>query len=41
MVKAKKYVMAKHFDGFPKRDDLRLVEEELAVLKDGGVYLLI
>lgn len=36
MVKAKKFVLRKHFDGFPKPDDLELVEEELPPLKDGG-----
>lgn len=38
MVKAKKYVIRKPFDGFPKPDDLELVEEELPALKDGGKY---
>lgn len=36
MVKAKKFVLRKYFDGFPKPDDLELVEEELPPLKDGG-----
>lgn len=36
MVTAKKFVLVRHFDGFPKRDDLQLVEEELPSLKDGG-----
>lgn len=36
MVKATKYVLAKYFDGFPKRDDLKVVEEDLPPLKDGG-----
>lgn len=36
MVKAKKFIIQKHFDGFPKREDLKLVEEELPALKDGG-----
>lgn len=36
MVKAKKYVLAKQFDGFPKKEDLKIVEEELPELKDNG-----
>lgn len=36
MVKAKKYVLSKQFDGFPKKGDLTIVEEELPPLKDGG-----
>lgn len=44
MVKARKYILEKIFDGVPKRDDLKLVEEELPPLKDGeflaeAVYL--
>jgi prostaglandin reductase 1 len=35
MVKASKFILARHFDGFPKTDDLKLVEEELPALKDG------
>lgn len=36
MVKAKRYVLVKRFDGFPKQDDLKIEEEELPALKDGG-----
>lgn len=39
MVRAKKYVLAKQFDGFPKRSDLKVVEEDLPPLKDGGNFL--
>lgn len=44
MVKAKKYLLDKHFSGAPKQTDLKLVEEELSPLKDGeflaeAVYL--
>lgn len=36
MVKARKYVLVKPFEGFPKKEDLKIVEEELPPLKDGG-----
>lgn len=36
MVKAKKFVVVKHFEGDPKPSDLKLVEEELAPITDGG-----
>lgn len=36
MVKAKKYVLDKHFDGFPKKYDLKVIEEELPPIKNGG-----
>lgn len=36
MVKAQKFVLAKQFNGFPKREDMKIVEEELPPLKDGG-----
>ncbi|KAG5897851.1 hypothetical protein JTB14_024885 [Gonioctena quinquepunctata] len=44
MVIAKKFVLRKHFDGFPKDSDLELVEEELPDLNDNdflaeAVYL--
>ncbi|XP_070552689.1 prostaglandin reductase 1-like isoform X2 [Ptychodera flava] len=44
MVKARKFVLVKHFDGFAKDSDLKLVEEELPEIKDGeflceAVYL--
>lgn len=40
MVKAKKYIFEKQFDGFPKTTDLKLVEEELPPIKDGGKKIL-
>lgn len=36
MVKARKYVLVKHFVNEPKPTDLKLVEEELPPLKNGG-----
>jgi prostaglandin reductase 1 len=44
MVKARKWILLKHFEGLPKRSDLDLQEEELPPLKDGeflaeAVYL--
>lgn len=38
MVKAKKYILHQHFSGFPKESDLKLVEQELPELKDGGKF---
>ncbi|RZB38986.1 prostaglandin reductase 1 [Asbolus verrucosus] len=35
MVKARKYVFQKQFEGLPKETDLKLVEEELPPIKDG------
>nr|AEE61700.1 unknown [Dendroctonus ponderosae] len=35
MVKAKVYIYANAFDGFPKAGDLEIVEEELKPIKDG------
>ncbi|XP_064615137.1 prostaglandin reductase 1-like [Liolophura sinensis] len=39
MVKAKKWILAHHFDGNPKDSDMKLVEETLPELKDGDVLL--
>ncbi|KAJ8982378.1 hypothetical protein NQ317_005472 [Molorchus minor] len=44
MVKAKVYIFEKQFDGFPKEDDLKLIEEDLPEIKNGeflaeAVYL--
>lgn len=39
MVKARKYVVKKHFQGVPKRDDYELVEEQLPALKDGEILV--
>lgn len=36
MVTSKKFVLVKHFDGAPKVTDLKLIEEELPSIKDGG-----
>ena len=36
MVKAKVWRVERMFDGLPKDDDLKLVEEELPSLKDRG-----
>lgn len=40
MVKAKRFVLVKHFVNTPVSTDLKLVEEELPDLKDGGMYIL-
>ncbi|XP_063825088.1 prostaglandin reductase 1-like [Ostrinia nubilalis] len=39
MVKARKYVVKKHFQGVPKRDDFEIVEQELPPLKDGEILV--
>ncbi|XP_046959886.1 prostaglandin reductase 1-like [Vanessa cardui] len=39
MVKARKYVVKKYFEGVPKRSDYELVEYELPPLKDGEVLV--
>nr|CAD7601684.1 unnamed protein product [Timema genevievae] len=36
MVKSKKIVLAKQFDGEPKESDFKIIEEELPPLKDGA-----
>lgn len=37
---AKKFVIAKRFEGLPKLNDFKLVEETLPTeLKDGGKYI--
>jgi len=38
-MKAQKWTLVKHFDGFPKDSDLELVEEELPEIKDGEVLI--
>ena len=41
-MKARKWVMVKHFDGEPKEEDLQLVEEELPdELKENGKHLFL
>ncbi|KAH9640713.1 hypothetical protein HF086_007284 [Spodoptera exigua] len=39
MVKARKYVVKKHFEGFPKREDYEIVEYELPPLKNGEILV--
>lgn len=39
MVKTKKFIYAKAFEGEPKETDFKLVEEELPPLQDGGNFL--
>ncbi|XP_003227370.1 prostaglandin reductase 1 isoform X1 [Anolis carolinensis] len=39
MVRAKTWILKKHFDGFPKHSDFELKETELPPLKDGEVLL--
>lgn len=41
MVINKKFIIAKHFKGEPKVSDLKLVEEELPAIQDGGINYLI
>lgn len=36
MVKAKKYIYARHFHNEPNLDNFKLEEEDLPELKDGG-----
>ena len=36
-MKARKWVLVRHFDGEPKDQDMELVEEELPELKDKGL----
>ncbi|XP_047995392.1 prostaglandin reductase 1-like [Leguminivora glycinivorella] len=39
MVKQRKYVVKKHFQGVPKRDDFEIVETELPSIKNGEILL--
>ena len=39
MATARKFVLAAHFQGAPKRSDLKIVEEKLPTLNDGGESL--
>lgn len=39
MVRAQVWILTQHFDGFPKKSDFELKEEELPALKDGEVLL--
>lgn len=36
MVRARAYVFQKLFEGLPKHENFKLIEEELPALKDGG-----
>lgn len=37
-MKAKRFVLEKYFEGMPKESDLKLVEEELPEITDGGRF---
>ena len=39
MVKAKVWIKVKEFSGAPTMDNLKLLEEELPELKDGGIWI--
>lgn len=39
MVKARKYVVNKYFQGLPKKDDYEIVEEELPALENGEILV--
>ncbi|XP_047024309.1 prostaglandin reductase 1-like [Helicoverpa zea] len=39
MVKARKYVVVKEFDGLPKREDFEIVENELPPIKNGEILV--
>ena len=41
MATARKYILAAHFQGAPKRSDLKIVEEKLPTLQDGGQLLTV
>lgn len=41
MVRAKKYVFKKYFEGEPKATDFLLEEEELPDIKDGGLLIFL
>ena len=40
MATARKYILAAHFEGVPKRSDLKIVEEKLPALNDGGQLVI-
>lgn len=40
MLRARKYVIMKHFNGEPKKNDLKLEEEELPPIQDGGKRII-
>ena len=37
MVKAKQFILARHFDGMPTPENFKLIEEELPELKQGRI----
>ncbi|XP_052739306.1 prostaglandin reductase 1-like [Bicyclus anynana] len=39
MVKTRKYIVKRYFEGIPKRDDFEIVEYELPSLQDGDILL--
>ncbi|XP_045768623.1 prostaglandin reductase 1-like [Maniola jurtina] len=39
MVKARKYVVKRHFDGLPKREDFEIVEYELPPIQNGEILV--
>lgn len=39
MVKAKVYIFDRQFEGYPKEGDLKLIEEELPLIKNGGMKI--
>lgn len=39
MVKARKYVVKKYFEGVPKREDFEIVEHELPTIKNGEILV--
>ena len=41
-VKGKKWVVKNSFVGFPKHEDVEIIEQQLTPLKDGGIkYIMI
>lgn len=41
MAKCKKFVLLQHFKEWPKESDLKIVEEELPPVKEGGKFILV
>lgn len=39
MVKAKKFILVKHFEGEPKQSNFKLVEEDLSEIKSDGIEI--
>lgn len=40
MVRAKKYIYVKEYDGMPTDENVKVIEEELPSLKNGGKMVL-